>query len=86
MLMFTAKQCSAPPEYNEHMITNGTETDRAFGVVISYECESGYWFNQFELGVTKHLTCALDKKWRGDRVEDCTREYSTPCGSQQRLR
>ena len=67
-----AKQCDSPPVYDENMITNGTDTDREFGTIISYKCDDGYWFNQFELNVTKYIYCAPDKRWRGDTIEECS--------------
>ena len=58
--------------YDENMITNGTDTNREFGTIISYKCDDGYWFNQFELNVTKYIYCAPDKRWRGDTIEECS--------------
>ena len=54
------------------MLSNATEDTRMFGTVLYYKCEPGYWFNQFELGVTKYLTCMDDKSWQGDEITECS--------------
>jgi len=51
---------------------NGTETDIAFGTVMEYECEPGYWFDKNSEGQKRQLVCEDDKTWTGDLVNDCS--------------
>ncbi|XP_067943215.1 zona pellucida sperm-binding protein 3 receptor-like [Watersipora subatra] len=69
------KQCIPPPAYGERTVSNGSALTVAFGTVVSYECATGYWFDQYSEGVIKYLECALDKTWQGDEINECTKVY-----------
>jgi len=72
-----------PPPFRQHVETNATNQAYNFSAVISYHCEPGYWFNQFEMNVTKYLTCEADKQWHGPNITNCEGElfgYPPPTG------